>query len=227
MIKFTPEIKQELITLSETKNLFLEGNIVKVINSDGDADFEEYLKKCGERDTANRKKRLDITKQIQTQNKELSDLNDENQKILEELQSTLKEVEDSKMTFEVQNRELNEWKADNIRLTEELKVEMVKSERARVEAETAKQHAENDLDVLQKKTQFELINTIVKVALYVIIGVGLTTTALYTVALFTDQDTQIIGSTWSNMFGILLTNAFSIVGTIMGVKYASEKPKKN
>ena len=97
---------------------------------------------------------------------------------------------------------------------------------SKLPAETAKQHAENDLDVLQKKTQFELINTIVKVALYVIIGVGLTTTALYTVALFTDQDTHIIGSTWSNMFGILLTNAFSIVGTIMGVKYASEKPKK-
>jgi len=227
MIKFTPEIKQELITLSETKNLFLEGNIVKVINSDGDADFEEYLKKCGERDTANRKKRLDITKQIQTQNKELSDLNDENQKILEELQSTLKEVEDSKMTFEVQNRELNEWKLDNLRLTEELTVEMVKSEQARVEAEKAKQHAENDLDVLQKKTQFELINTIVRVALIIIVGVGLVTTALYSVALFTGQDTQIIGSTWSNMFGILLTNAFSIVGTIMGVKYASEKPKKN
>ena len=33
MIKFTPEIQKELITLSETKNLFLEGNIVKVINS--------------------------------------------------------------------------------------------------------------------------------------------------------------------------------------------------
>ena len=227
MIKFTPEIKKELITLSETKNLFLEGNIVKVIDSDGDDNFKEYLTKCGERDTANRKKRLDITKQIQTQNKELSDLNAENQKILEELQSTLKEVEDSKMTFEVQNRELNEWKADNIRLTEELTVEMVKSEQARVEAEKAKQNAESDLDVLQKKTQFELINTIVRVALFVIIGVGITTTALYTVALFTNQDTQIIGSTWSNMFGILLTNAFSIVGTIMGVKYASEKPKKN
>ena len=146
---------------------------------------------------------------------------------MEDLQLSLQEVEESKLTFEVQNRELNEWKADNIRLTEELTVEMAKSERARIEAETAKQHAENDLDVLQKKTQFELINTIVKVALYVIIGVGFTTTALYTVALFTDQDTQIIGSTWSNMFGILLTNAFSIVGTIMGVKYASEKPKKN
>jgi hypothetical protein len=46
---------------------------------------------------------------------------------------------------------------------------------------------------------------------------------MYAIALFTGADTQIIGSTWSNMFGILLTNAFSIVGTIMGVKYASEK----
>jgi hypothetical protein len=127
------------------------------------------------------------------------------------------------MTFEVQNRELNEWKADNIRLTEELTVEMVKSEKARIDAENAKNSAENDLDVLQKKTQFELINTIVRIALFVIVGVGLVTTGLYIIAMFSGQDTQIIGSTWSNMFGILLTNAFSIVGTIMGVKYASEK----
>lgn len=226
MIKLNRETKKSLIELSETKNVFLEGNIIKLIDSENDLDFTEYLKKCSEKDIASRKRRLDITKQIQNQNKELTELNSQNQIILDELQVTLKEVEDSKLTFEVQNRELNEWKADNIRLTEELKNEMVKSEQARIEAETAKQHAENDLDVLQKKTQFELINTIVKVALYVIIGVGLTTTALYTVALYTNQDTQIIGSTWSNMFGILLTNAFSIVGTIMGVKYASEKPKK-
>lgn len=226
MIKLTDEIKKSLIELSETKGVFLEGNIIKLIDPEGDNDFTEYLKKCSEKDVASRKRRLEITKQIQTQNKELSDLNEQNQKILEDLQVSLKEVEESKLTFEVQNRELNEWKADNIRLTEELKVEMVKSEQARIEAETAKQHAENDLDVLQKKTQFELINTIVRIALVVIVGVGLVTTALYTVALFTGQDTQIIGSTWSNMFGILLTNAFSIVGTIMGVKYASEKTKK-
>ena len=226
MIKLTDEIKKSLIELSETKGVFLEGNIIKLIDPDGDNDFAEYLKKCSEKDIASRKKRLDITKQIQIQNKDLSELNLQNQKIMEELQTSLKEVEESKLTFEVQNRELNEWKADNIRLTEELKVEMVKSEQARIEAETAKQHAENDLDVLQKKTQFELINTIVRIALIVIVGVGLVTTALYTVALFTGQDTQIIGSTWSNMFGILLTNAFSIVGTIMGVKYASEKTKK-
>lgn len=227
MIKLTDDIKKSLIELSETKGVFLEGNIIKVINPEDDKDFEEYLKTCSEKDVASRKRRLEITKQIQIQNRDLSELNLQNQKILEDLQVSLKEVEESKLTFEVQNRELNEWKADNIRLTEELKIEMVKSEQARLDAEKAKQHAENDLDVLQKKTQFELINTIVKVALFIIIGVGLTTTILYIVALYTQQDTQIIGSTWSNMFGILLTNAFSIVGTIMGVKYASEKPKKN
>ena len=37
--------------------------------------------------------------------------------------------------------------------------------------------------------------------------------------------TQLIASTWSNIIGILLTNAFSIIGTIMGVKYASEMKK--
>ena len=29
-----------------------------------------------------------------------------------------------------------------------------------------------------------------------------------------DVETQVIGSTWSNLTGILLTNAFSIVGTV-------------
>jgi hypothetical protein len=45
-------------------------------------------------------------------------------------------------------------------------------------------------------------------------------------AIITNQDTQIIGSTWSNMFSVLLTNAFSIVGTIMGIKYATQETGK-
>jgi len=80
-----------------------------------------------------------------------------------------------------------------------------------------------DLDLIQKKSQFKLIGTIVRVALFVILGVGILTTVMYGMAIMYDKETQIIGSTWSNMFGILLTNAFSIVGTIMGVKYASDK----
>ena len=99
---------------------------------------------------------------------------------------------------------------------------MMKSEKARVDAEAAKQNAENDLDLLQKKTQNELISTIVKVALWVIMGVGVVTTGVYVLTLFVGKDTQVISAAWSNIFGILLTNAFSIVGTIMGIKYATE-----
>ncbi len=79
------------------------------------------------------------------------------------------------------------------------------------------------MEFLQKRTQFELMGTIVKVALWVILGVGVVTTVIYMFALATGIDTTVIGSTWSNIIGILLTNAFSIVGTIMGVKYASGK----
>jgi hypothetical protein len=55
------------------------------------------------------------------------------------------------------------------------------------------------------------------------VGVGVFTSALYMFVLYQGYDSKIIESTWSNLFGILLTNSFSIVGTIMGVKYATEK----
>jgi hypothetical protein len=187
MIVLNQDTKDKLLKLYD-RNIILEGNIVKVIDSAGDTVFAEYLSTCLMRDKEVRRKRLDVTKQVQTQNKELI-----------------------------------EWNLVNEKLTSELQLEMVKSEQARLAAENAKQIALTDLDLLQKKSQTELIGTIVKVALFVILGVGVVTTALYVFAMLTGQDTQIIGSTWSNMFGILLTNAFSIVGTIMGVKYASEK----
>ena len=217
--------KKQLMDLFQSKNIGLEGNIVKLIDSQGDEEFAAYLKQCSEKDTATRRKRLEMTKQVQTQNAELTKLNDANQKMMEELQETLKNVEESKLTFEVQNRELNEWKQENLRLTDELQQEMVKSEQARVVAENAKNEAENNLDLIQKKTQFELINNIVKVALYVIIGVGGITTGIYVYSMSIGMDTDIIGSTWSNMFGILLTNSFSIVGTILGVKYGTSPNK--
>jgi hypothetical protein len=146
---------------------------------------------------------------------------------MKELSEALSNMEGSKNQIELQNRELIQWREENEKISEELKEAVKKSEEARIDAERAKENAENDLDIMQKKGQFELISTIVKVALYVIAGVGLVTTALYLTAMFTGKDTQIIGSTWSNMFGILLTNAFSIIGTIMGVKYASESGKKS
>ena len=124
---------------------------------------------------------------------------------------------------EANNLERYDKQKENDELMEELQIALEESNQLREEGEKGKDKALEDLEVMQKKTQFELISTIVKVALYVIVGVGVLTTVMYGLALMSGTDTQIIGSTWSNMFGILLTNAFSIVGTIMGVKYATEK----
>jgi len=223
MITFNKQGKQQLINLCKTRNICLEGNIIRVIDYSGDTEFEQYIKTCLEKDKEMRKKRLEITKQVQSKNNELESLNKENQRILEELTESLKSVEESKIQYEVQNRELILWKEENEKISLELQQEMLKSEQARVNAENAKRMAEDDLDVLQKRTQTQLIERIVKVSLGVIITVGLITTIMYGIALFTEKDTQIIGSTWANMFGILLTNAFSIIGTIMGVKYASKE----
>lgn len=194
-MKIDKSTRDLIIKLQKDNKILLEGNVLKVIEYDeNDTEFEEYLKNAIEKDKNSRRRRLEITKQVQNQNKELLASQEENQKLMDDLISALAEAEKSKSL----------------------------AMKAKEEAEYAKELALNDLDVLQKKTQTELIGTIVKVALYVIIGVGVTTTIMYGLAIASNKDTQIIGSTWANMFGILLTNAFSIVGTIMGVKYASE-----
>jgi methyl-accepting chemotaxis protein len=112
------------------------------------------------------------------------------------------------------------------KLTDNLELELENSKKLKDAIEVEKDKALNDLDAVIKKGQSELIQTIVRVALAVIVGVGAVTTMLYWVAIVTSQDTQIIGSTWSNMFSVLLTNAFSIVGTIMGIKYATQDGSK-
>jgi hypothetical protein len=127
------------------------------------------------------------------------------------------------MEVQQQNKDLIAAAEKNEQLTQDLKAALEEAEDAKVEAEKLRDNAMEDLELLQQKTQFELVGTIVRIALAIIVGVGILTTVMYGMAIITDQDTQIIGSTWSNMFGILLTNAFSIVGTIMGVKYATEK----
>ncbi len=208
--------KEQLLNVYKTKNICLEGNILKLIDPEEDTEFAEYLKICADRDKENRRKRLEITKRIQTQNIELTEAQEQNEKLMQELQASLADMETSKAQIECQNKELLEWKEENEKMDIDLR------EALRV-AETAKLAAENDLDLMQKKTQFELINNIVRVALYIILGVGVATTGMFVFAMVMNYDTTIISSAWSNMFGILLTNSFSIVGTIMGVKYASEK----
>jgi PAS domain S-box-containing protein len=112
-------------------------------------------------------------------------------------------------------------------LSKDLQIELENSQKLKESIEKEKDAALNDLDVIIKKGQSELIKVIVKCALAVIIGVGIVTTVLYWAAIVTNKETQIIGSTWSNMFSVLLTNAFSIVGTIMGIKYATQENSNN
>lgn len=86
-----------------------------------------------------------------------------------------------------------------------------------------KEEAIHDLEILQKKTENELINTIVKVALCIILSVLLITTIIYVMFTVNHYETKMIESTWGNTISILLTNSLSIIGTIMGVKYVNNK----
>jgi hypothetical protein len=191
-MKLCKDTKKDLLELARINNIYLEGNILKVIETDdSDIEFKEYIKKSTDKDKANRRKRLVITKQIQTQ-----------------------------------NRELLEWKEENVRIGEELKNALDIAEIAKQNAINAKEVAEEDLEIIRKRTQYELINTVVKVSIWIIIGVGVVSTSLYIVAIILNKETNIIGPAWSNLASILLTNAFSIVGTIMGVKYANNNSKK-
>ena len=179
-ISLCKEDCDKIIQLAEEKKVYLEGNILKLLDESISKEWKKYLKDSSDKWNEKQKKRLELTKEFQSQIKELKDKDEEYQVLLSELKG------------------------------------------AHEEAENARKSALNDLDVLQKKKQTELTGKIVKSALYVIIGVGIITTLMYILAIFTGEETQVIGSTWSNLTGILLTNAFSIVGTIMGVKHLSE-----
>jgi hypothetical protein len=195
--------KDELLKLAKEKKIYLEGNILKVLSADaGDTEFIEYLKTCKDRDVDSRRKRLQVTKQVQKQNKDLELAAKENERVNKQLSKALEETEQAMQDAKAAEQEAIIAKAN---------------------AEKATETALTDLDLIQKKSQFELIGTIVRVALWVVIGVGLVTTGMYGIAMATGVDTTLVGTAWSNMFGILLTNSFSIIGTIMGVKYATEK----
>ena len=223
MIKLDKNTKNQLIELYKTKKIGLEGNILKLIDADGDEEFMSYIKESIDRDKDSRRKRLDITKQVQSQNTDLTKWKNENERVNKELTIALEEAEESNKAMLVAKQEAEDSLEEAQTARVEAESARVEAEKARQEAENAKIAAESDLDLIQKKSQFELIGTIVRVALWVILGVRVVTTGMYLIALSTGLDTIVIGSTWSNIIGILLTNAFSIVGTIMGVKYASEK----
>jgi hypothetical protein len=192
MIEVTEHTRNVLLEVAKTKKIYVEGSFLKLLKAPpGDKEFAAYLKICKEKDTANRRKRMDVAKEVQQQNKDLIAAAEENEQ-----------------------------------LTQDLKTALSEAEKAKIAAEELRDNAVEDLEILQKRTQFRLVEHIVQIALWVIVGVGLLTTALYVYVMAMGLDSKIIESTWSNLFGILLTNSFSIVGTIMGVKYATNDGKE-
>ena len=226
-MKIQKSTRDILLEIAKHKRVYVEGNFLKLIEpEEGDEEFEEYLKLCKEKDSTSRRKRLEVTKQVQKQNSELEKAQKENKRVNRQLEKALNEAIDSAEQSKKSKEEAEKAKEElevALQLAEQSKEE---AHKLKAEAEHAKEVAETDLSLLQKKTQTELMGNIVRVALWVIMGVGFVTTALYVFVLLLGHDSKIIESTWSNLFGILLTNSFSIIGTIMGVKHANGGDKK-
>ena len=226
-MKIQKSTRDILLEIAKHKRVYVEGNFLKLIEpEEGDEEFEEYLKLCKEKDSTSRRKRLEVTKQVQKQNSELEKAQKENKRVNRQLEKALNEAIDSAEQSKKSKEEAEKAKEElevALQLAEQSKEE---AHKLKSEAEHAKDVAETDLSLLQKKTQTELMGNIVRVALWVIMGVGFVTTALYVFVLLLGHDSKIIESTWSNLFGILLTNSFSIIGTIMGVKHANGGDKK-
>jgi Fe2+ transport system protein B len=226
-MKIQKSTRDILLEIAKHKRVYVEGNFLKLIEpEEGDEEFEEYLKLCKEKDSTSRRKRLEVTKQVQKQNSELEKAQKENKRVNRQLEKALNEAIDSAEQSKKSKEEAETAKEElevALQLAEQSKEE---AHKLKSEAEHAKEVAETDLSLLQKKTQTELMGSIVRVALWVIMGVGFVTTGLYVFVLLLGHDSKIIESTWSNLFGILLTNSFSIIGTIMGVKHATSGDKK-
>jgi Fe2+ transport system protein B len=222
MIKIDKKTKDQLLEMYKAKKISLEGNILKVIDPDGDVEFETYIKESIDKDKDNRRKRLDVTRQVQSQNTDLTKWKKENERVNKQLTKALEEAEESNKAMLVAKHEAESALEDAQKAKVDAENARIEAEKARQEAEQAKNSAVNDLELMQKKTQFELIGNIVKVALWVILGVGITTTIVYVISLFAGFNTDVIGSSWVNIMSILLTNAFSIIGTLMGMKTMSD-----
>lgn len=226
MIKIDKNTKSQLLELYKSKKISLEGNILKVIDSDGDLEFEKYIQESTEKDKEIRRKRLDVTRQVQSQNTDLIKSKKENERVNKQLTKALEEAEESNKAMLVAKQQTEQALEEAHKARLEAEDARIEAEQARQDAEKAKNVAVNDLELMQKKTQFELIGNIVRVALWVILGVGVTTTIVYVVSLFAGFNTDVVGSSWVNIMSILLTNAFSIIGTLMGMKTATDNKEQ-
>ena len=69
-IQLRKETIEALLELRKTKRVSLEGNILKIIDPGDHKEFAIYIDQAIADDKSKQKRRLDITKKIQNQNKQ-------------------------------------------------------------------------------------------------------------------------------------------------------------
>ena len=95
-MKIQKSTRDILLEIAKHKRVYVEGNFLKLIEpEEGDEEFEEYLKLCKEKDSTSRRKRLEVTKQVQKQNSELEKAQKENKRVNRQLEKALNEAIDS------------------------------------------------------------------------------------------------------------------------------------
>lgn len=210
-MRFSPDSERELIRILKDRGVGIEGNILKIIETDSPA-FLAYVAEQKEEGRVAQKKRLQVNMDYQKQYKTLEEQAATNRTLSEDLQVALAEAQTAHEAAE---------KAKELAIQSR-----VEEETAKNTALTAKKDAEEELNAMQKKNHMELVEMIVRIALFTILGSGLITSTLYGIALWTGRDTTLVGNVWGNLLGITITNAFSIIGTIVGVQYSKSDKKE-
>ena len=96
MIEVTEHTRNVLLEVAKTKKIYVEGNFLKLLKAPkGDKEFEEYLLFCKEKDKTTRRKRLEVTKQVQSQNKELVAKQEESDTLMIEIQEALESAKNA------------------------------------------------------------------------------------------------------------------------------------
>ena len=90
MIQVTEHTRNILLEIAKKNKIYVEGSFLKLLTAaPDDKEFADYLKLCREKDTANRRKRIEVAKEVQKQNKELILAADENEHLAQELKEAL------------------------------------------------------------------------------------------------------------------------------------------
>ena len=128
MLVFPDDIKKALIEIARSTRVYLEGNILKLIDPGVDPEFRKYHEEAVLGDKSARQRRLAITKQIQHQNRELINQNEKNEQLNNELKLAFAEQQKAKEQLiatvekiEKQNKDLY------IHNEEEVKVPIIKN----------------------------------------------------------------------------------------------------